>query len=157
MGRTLLAILVLLLAVGPAAAQVRTASLPPTTAVAPGGSRVHETGVARALARAMKDDLLDTGLVAACRHYRLPAVWRRLAGATTAPERPARRLACHLAADLLDLAVGLDLRHRGWGASVEVDLDDRLVAVEAAGRRLRYGLSYEPDRDAVQALLRLPF
>ncbi len=157
MGRHLLLVIASLLLAGPAAAQVRTASLPPTAAVQSERPRLGDSSAAEALRRALRSDLVDAGLLGACRYYRLPTAWARLAGVATAPPVAARRLSCHLTADLLDLSVGVDFHcHRGWGALVEVDLDDRRVAVEAAARQLRYGVAYDQD-GTVQALVRLPF
>jgi len=158
MGRhLLLLVFVSLLLVGPATAQVRTASLPPTAAVQTERPRLGDGSAAQALRRALRSDLVDAGLLGACHHYRLPTAWARLAGVATSSPATARRLSCHLTADLLDLAVGIDFHHhRGWGALVEVDLDDRRVAVEAAAKRFHYGVVYEQG-GTVQALLRLPF
>ncbi len=158
MGRLFLLLVSLLLA-APATAQVHTASLSPIGTVRAGRLRSEDDPAIRALRRALRSDLIDAGLTGAWRHYRLPTSWARLAGvAPVAPETARRRLSCRLTADLLDLSVGIDLHnHRGWGALVEVDLDDRRVALETAARGLRYGLSYEERRGAVQALVRLPF
>jgi len=156
MGRYLLLVFVSLVLVGPATAQVRTASLPPTAAVQTERPRLGDGSAAQALRRALRSDLVDAGLLGAWRHYRLPTAWARLAGVATSSSVAARRLSCHLTADLLDLSVGIDFHHRGWGALVEVDLDDRRVAVEAAAKRLHYGVAYEQG-GTVQALLRLPF
>jgi len=157
MGRHLLILVfVSLVLVGPATAQVRTASLPPTGAVQTERPRLGDTTAAEALRRALRSDLVDAGLIGACRHYRLPTSWARLAGVATSSPAAAHRLSCHLTADLLDLSVGLDFHHRGgWGALVEVDLDDRRVSVEAAASRFRYGVAYD-EGGTVQALIRLP-
>jgi len=159
MGRHLLLLLVFvsLVLVGPAAAQVRTASLAPNSAVQTERPRLGDGSATQALRRALRSDLVDAGLLGACRHYRLPTTWARLAGVATIAPATARRFSCHLTADLLDLSVGVDLHHyRGWGALVKVDLDDRRVVVEAAAKELHYGVAYEQG-GTVQALLRLPF
>lgn len=158
MGRhLLLLVFASLLLAGSATAQVRTASLPPTTAVQTERPRLGDGSAAEALRRALRSELVDAGLLGACRHYRLPTAWARLAGVATASPVAARRLSCHLTADLLDVSVGIDFHHyRGWGALVKVDLDDRRVAVEAAAKQLHYGVAYDQD-GTVQALLRLPF
>lgn len=158
MGRhLLLLVFASLLLAGPATAQVRTASLAPTTAVQTERPRLGDGSAAEALRRALRSDLVDAGLLGACRHYRLPTAWARLAGVATASPVAARRLSCHLTADLLDVSLGIDFHHhRGWGALVKVDLDDRRVAVEAAAKQLHYGVAYDQD-GTVQALLRLPF
>jgi len=158
MGRhLLLLVFVSLLLVGSATAQVRTASLPPTVAVQTERPRLDDGSATLALRRALRHDLVDAGLLGACRHYRVPAAWARLAGVATTTPAASRRLSCHLTADLLGLSVGIGLRNpHGWDAALKVDLADHRVALEATANGLHYGVAYEQG-GTVQALLRLPF
>jgi hypothetical protein len=119
-------------------------------------------GALRDLRGHLREELLDAGLRGTynrLRHLR-PGVARALGitpdDESTHPDRP---LTCRIQGDLFDLSFGVDLSHRrGWSTNVEVDLDDRLIAVELEGRsHVSYGLSYDEGRDAVQAVVSLHF
>jgi hypothetical protein len=120
-------------------------------------------GALRALRRRLRNELLDTGLrgtYARLRH--LPPRVARALGMSPEDDsstHPGRPIACRVQGDPFDLSLGVDVSHRhGWSTKLEVDLDDRLIAVEFEGRNhVNYGLSYDEGRDAVQALVSLHF
>jgi hypothetical protein len=116
-------------------------------------------GALRALRHRLRDELLDVGLRGTynrLRHLR-PGVARAfgIAPDDEPSSHPGRAVTCHVEGDPFDLSLGLDVSHRhGWSTNVELDLDDRLIAVEVEGRsHVNYGLSYDTGRDTLQAMV----
>ena len=120
-------------------------------------------GALRALRRRLRNELLDAGLRGTynrLRHLR-PGVARAL-GIPPDDDQSThsdRLVTCRVQGDPFDLSFGVDVSHRhGWSTNVEVDLDDRLIAIEFEGRsHVNYGLSYDEGSDAVQAVVSLHF
>lgn len=120
-------------------------------------------GAMRALRRRLRNELLDVGLRGTynrLRHLR-PGVARVLG---IAPEddpasHPDQTFTYHVEGDPFDLSLGVDLCHRhGWSTNLQVDLDDRLIALEFEGQsHVNYGLSYDEERDTLQAMVSLHF
>jgi hypothetical protein len=162
------ALLLILLMASPALSQtVHTSSLDPGTSTDFQRSYRGEEegdGTTRALKRHLRRELVDVGLRGTYRRMRhLGSGVARLLGIDDDPEgnviRTGRRVACRWEADPFDLSLGLDVVHRhGMTTNIEVDLDDRRVALEVEGRqRINYGIAYEDDRNTVQAMVTLPF
>jgi len=162
------ALLLSLLIASPALSQtVNTSSLDPGTSTDLQRSYRGEEegdGTTRALKRYLRRELIDVGLRGSYRRMRhLGSGVARLMGIGDDHETIAahsdRRVTCRWEADPFDLSLSLDLIHRrGVTTNVEVDLDDRRIALEVEGRhRVNYGLAYEDERNTLQAMVTVPF
>jgi hypothetical protein len=162
------ALLLSLLLASPALSQtVNTSSLDPGTSTDLQRSYRGEEegdGTTRALKRYLRRELIDVGLRGTYRRMRhLRSGVARLLAIDDNPENPVvhsdRRVTCRWEADPFDLSLSLDLIHRhGVATNVEVDLDDRRIAVEVEGRhRVNYGLAYEDERNTLQAMVTVRF
>ena len=162
------ALLLVLLMASPALSQtVSSSSLDPGTATEfQRKARGEEggDGTVRALKHRLRRELVDLGLSAT--FHRMPhfgAGVARVLGIAgdpqTEPARFDRPVTCRWEVDPFDLSLTLDLVHRyGVVTSVEVDLDDRRIALGVKGHHhVTYGLSYEDEGNTLQALVTLPF
>jgi len=162
------ALLLSLLIASPALSQtVKTSSLDPGTSTdfqRSYGGEEEGDGTTRALKRYLRRELIDVGLRGTYRRMRhLGSGVARVLGIDDDPEaaavRPGHRVACRWEADPFDVSLTLDVIHRyGLSTNVEVDLDDRRIALEVEGRqRINYGIAYEDDGNIVQAMVTVPF
>ena len=162
------ALLLVLLMASPALSQtVSSSSLDPGAAIEiqrKGSVEEGGHGTIRALKHRLRRELVDLGLRATV--HRMPhfsaGVARILGIADDAKidtARVDRPVTCRWEVDPLDLSITLDLVHRyGLVTSVEVDLDDRRIALGVKGHHhVNYGLSYEDEGNTLQALVTLPF
>jgi hypothetical protein len=164
--KTVALLLSLLFAVPAFGQAVHTSSLEPGTST--DFTRAYRgeeegNGALRALRRQLRAELLDAGLRGTYnRLLHLPPETARALGINPNDSQstdPDGAVACRVTGDPFELTLGVDVSHRhGWSTEVEFDLDDRLISVEFEGQsHVKYGLSYDDGRDALQALVRLRF